>query len=315
MPLSKLRNKHRPSEAGRILRSFNFEAIGTHWRITIEQYVPEGSLEKLLVSIQARIAEFDCHYSRFRDDSLVTAMASQAGTYRLPDDAEPLIDLYEQLYSLSGGRMTPLIGQLLSDAGYDRGYSLRPTELRAVPQWSEALAYTFPHLVVKQPMLLDVGAAGKGYLVDIISQLIEHAGITSFCVNAGGDILSRNASTNLANVGLEHPTQLDQVVGIVHLRNQSLCGSAGNRRTWASFNHLMDPLSQASPDHIRATWVVAGTTLLADGLATALFFTEVSKLSQAYDFEYALIRKDWSLEHSPNFPADFFTEPRDTHRP
>jgi thiamine biosynthesis lipoprotein len=306
MPLSKLRNKPKP-KADSLPYSFTFEAIGTGWRITIEQPLNETAQAELLTAIASRIEEFDHHYSRFREDSLVTSMAKRAGKYRLPADAEPLFDLYHRLYDLSGGLMTPLIGRLMDDAGYGSAYSLQPKRLGPTPEWSEALDYMFPDLLVKQPALLDLGAAGKGYLVDIVAGLLEDAGIVRFSINAGGDILNRGVSEALARVGLEHPTRPDQVIGIARLHDQSLCGSAGNRRVWEDFNHIINPKTKASPDHLLATWVVAGTALLADGLATALFFADVPKLSQAFDFEYALVRKDLSLEHSPNFPAEFFT--------
>jgi thiamine biosynthesis lipoprotein len=53
---------------------------------------------------------------------------------------------------------------------------------------------------------------------------------------------------------------------------------------------------------------VADTGLLADGLATALFFADAAMLQKHYNFEYAIVNNDFSLERSPNFPATFFTE-------
>jgi thiamine biosynthesis lipoprotein len=310
MPLSKLNSKPKPRLNHNEVHSFGFEAIGTQWQIIIEQPVNQTLLTDLITAIKARIERFDQHYSRFRSDSLVSSMAQKAGNYKLPEDAKPLFDLYRQLYDISEGRMTPLIGQLLVDAGYDAKYSLQPKALQATPKWSEALDYKFPELMVKQPVLLDLGAAGKGYLVDIVGRLIEAAGITQFCINAGGDILSHNVSAKLSKIGLEHPLELDQAIGLAKVSSGSLCGSAGNRRTWGGFHHIINPHTKNSPDHILAAWVVADTTLLADGLATALFFTEAPKLKDYFDFEHALISRDLSLEYSTNFPAEFFIEER-----
>jgi thiamine biosynthesis lipoprotein len=309
MPSNKLSSRQKPKPISPpTVASFGFEAIGTQWQITIEQHISPAALRELKQAIAKRIAQFDQHYSRFRADSLIAKMAQDVGSYQLPKDAKPLFDLYQELYELSEGHMTPLIGNALSDAGYDANYSLRPKALQATPSWNEALSYDYPKLIINQPVLLDLGAAGKGYLVDIVTKLMKQAGLSHFCINAGGDIVNSHVSQSLATIGLEHPLELDQVIGIAEIPNGSLCGSAGNRRVWDKFHHLIDPYSKQSPRHLLATWVVAPNALLADGVGTALFFVSAEVLLEHYSFDYALIRSDLSLEHSRDFPAHFFTE-------
>jgi FAD:protein FMN transferase len=304
---SKSNAKPKPKTAQSVNATFRFEAIGTTWEITLARTISDDLIRALQCSIMNRIEEFDRHYSRFRADSLVSTMAREAGRYHLPDDAEPFLKLYERMYELTGGLMTPLIGQVLSDAGYDADYSLHSGTLSPTPVWSAVLDYQPPNLVVKQPALLDFGAIGKGYLVDIVAGLITESGITDFCVNAGGDMLQRQTISDPLRVGLEHPDHPDEVISVVDLKNQSLCGSAGNRRAWEGFHHIINPLTQSSPTQLKAVWVLADTAMLADALSTALFFTKPDKLRKEYDFEYTIIHEDYSLEHSPAFPAEYFT--------
>jgi thiamine biosynthesis lipoprotein len=312
-PSKILNDKLQPKTQDASLSSFQdlrFEAIGTHWHIIIWSPNTKAAMAALDRRVRQRIEFFDRQYSRFRDDSLVSQMAQKAGTYILPDDAKPLLDLYYSLYGLTKGSITPLIGQLLSDAGYDRSYSFVPGRLNDTPAWDTALDYAFPTLHIKRPVLLDFGAAGKGYLVDIIADVLRTAGVQSFCINAGGDIFQQQPPVAARRIGLEHPDSLKQVVGVATIINQSICGSAGNRRSWGDYTHIMNPSSKRSPHHLRSVWVVADSALLADGLATALFFTDAGKLTDHYAFEYAYIREDYSLEHSAQFPAEFFTEER-----
>ena len=42
-----------------------------------------------------------------------------------------------------------------------------------------------------EPIVLDVGAAGKGYLVDIIATLLEDHDIYDYTIDASGDIKQR----------------------------------------------------------------------------------------------------------------------------
>jgi len=286
-----------------------FEAIGTVWTIELFDEIPAGNAAMLERSVRSRIEKFDKTYSRFRDDSMVTLMAREAGRYRLPDDAATLLDVYHKLYQTTDGQLTPLIGQTLADAGYDAAYSFKPGAVTAPPKWEDVLEYDHPHLIVKQAALLDFGAAGKGYLADIIAGIIQHNGRHNFCINAGGDFVYRTTSSRTLKIGLEHPTDPDMVIGVAKIHNQSLCGSSGSRRTWDKYHHIINPHTLTSPRDIAAVWVTAENGLIADGVATALFFVSPAKLRLQFAFEYAIVRSDMSLQYSPRFPAEFFTEP------
>ena len=151
---------------------FSFEGIGTTWNIGIEDIsAHDGArIEKI---VQSRVAEFNAVYSRFREDSWVAKLSQKAGKYELPADAEPMLSLYRDLYDITEGLVTPLIGQTLVDAGYDKDYSfVEKKTLARPPKWDEAIQYE-PHahppvIIIKTPVLIDVGAIGKGYLIDII---------------------------------------------------------------------------------------------------------------------------------------------------
>jgi len=283
---------------------FDFEAIGTTWRIEI--YDENGAPEGMLSKIQERIGAFDKNYSRFRGDSLVSQMAREGGTYQLPADAEPLFSLYQNFYKLSEGAFTPLVGQLLVEAGYDATYSLQPKQLNKVPTWEEVLDYHFTTVTLKKSALLDFGAAGKGYIIDIIGALLQANNVNCFCINAGGDILYKTQTDEPLKIALEHPGNPKQAIGIATIKNQSICGSAINRRSWKNFNHVMNPKTLKSQENLLATWAIAETSMLADAIATCLFFVPSKKIAQEYNFEYLLVFPDYSIEKSANFPAELF---------
>jgi thiamine biosynthesis lipoprotein len=290
---------------------FHFEAIGTMWDIKIQEVFNLVDMQSLEAKIRERIEQFDKDYSRFRSDSYVTTIANDIGEHQLPVDAQPLMDLYEQLYTVTDGRMSPLVGHLLEDAGYDANYSLIPKEFRNEEKWEETIEYAYPTITIKNPTLLDFGAAGKGYLVDLIGTLLLENHVYEFIINAGGDILHHSKSNSSITVGLENPEQTDQVIGVANIVNKSICGSAGNRRAWGEFNHIIDPTTQRPSTELKAVWVIANSALLADGLTTALYFKDGPTLQQSFDFEYAILKKDSSLEYSNKFPAEFFQKDRE----
>ena len=284
---------------------FNFKAIGTSWKIDIHDALHLAQEKSLLTQVMARIDAFDKAYSRFRADSLVTQMSKKAGTYELPDDAEAMMSIYRDLYERTDGRVTPLVGSLISDAGYDAEYSLvQKKELESPPLWDEAIEYHHPMLKIKKQVLLDFGAAGKGYLVDLVGQVLESENIRGYGIDAGGDILYRGKHP--IKVGLEDPHQKGKVIGFCSLKEGSICGSAGNRRAWGRFTHIMDPKTLSSPTGIAAVWVVADRALVADALTTCLFFVSPDVLKKAYGFEYIVMHKDRSVDVSPGFPGELF---------
>lgn len=285
-------------------RQWTFEAIGTSWAIDINDTLSAEKEKKMLQMVHQRIDTFDAIYSRFSSDSLITSITQKAGTYTFPKDAEQLISLYKNLYDSSDGLFTPLIGNVMEEAGYDASYSLTSKTMHTPPVWDEVLLWNPPQLTVKKPVVLDFGAGGKGYLVDLVSEVLQQQGISFYCIDAGGDILYRGDKSQ--RVGLEHPQNPKQVIGVATITNQSICGSAGNRRKWGNIHHIINPHTLTSVDDVIASWVVADSAIIADALATCLFFTDPEVLAKTYDFEYLLVLPDFSIKKSQHFPAELY---------
>jgi len=281
--------------------SLQFEAIGTQWSIETKSQLPEF----LELTIRTRIEAFDKTYSRFRTDSLVAQVSRNVGIYTFPPDVDVLFSFYEALHMVTKGKVTPLIGSMLEKAGYDARYSFLPVQQQRLPVWSEALHRNGTVLEIKQPITLDVGAAGKGYLVDIVCVILDDAGITEYVVDASGDLRHKGRSEN--KVGLEHPLETGKVIGVIDVQNKSLCASATNRRQWGEDqHHIYDPDLMQPTKEIVATWVIADTTMLADGIATSLFFVEPNVLRKEFQYEYARMHANGSIDYSPAFEGKLF---------
>ena len=159
--------------------------------------------------------------------------------------------------------------------------------------------------------MLDIGAAGKGWLVDRIAALLAQEGVGAFLIDAGGDM--RHAGAAPVRVGLEHPADPGMVIGVVELRDGALCASAVNRRAWGDgLHHVLDARTGEPTRGVVATWTMAESTALADGLATALFFTSGARLAEAFDFQFVRMFADGRVEQSTDFPGTIFFAERDT---
>ncbi len=284
--------------------TFSFEGIGTKWRIDLYSPLSSNKWGYLQTVIQKRVDLFEKTYSRFRPDSYVNLTLSQLGTYSIPFDAKPLFLLYQKLYTITEGAFTPLIGQVLIDAGYDAEYSLIEGILHYPPLLSDVIDFHYPKVTIKKKEIFDFGACGKGYLIDLVSDIIREHGGTSFCVDAGGDM--RYESTEPLRVGLENPNNLEQAIGVATITQTSFCASAGSRRKWGEFHHIIDPHTLSSPQNVIATWTIAKDTMTADALATSLFLVSPKKLLSHFSFEYLILYANSTFDKSPSFPADLF---------
>lgn len=263
-----------------------FDAIGTAWTIDTPDDLPLG----VEARIWAAIEEFDHEWSRFREDSIVSMVGRDGGTIPVGDDGEAMMRLYTRLAEATDGAVNPLIGATLEHLGYDAAYRLTeaPGAPAAIPTWRGRFRGTTALLTLPRGTVLDVGAVGKGRLVDIVTGILRRARIDDFTVDAGGDL--RHVGRRPLRVGLEHPFDAGRAVGVIELGEAALAASATNRRTWADgLHHVIDARTGRPVEGIAATWAVARSAMLADGASTAAFFLQPHEVLEALDGVHAVV--------------------------
>lgn len=289
------------------MHAWTFEAIGTAWQIDTARPLTDDVRAEVL----QRIEEFDQAWSRFRPDSLVTQMSQRAGTWTMPQEAEQLLGFYADLHDATDGAVDPAVGQTLADLGYDASYSLVPAETEFAAGW-HASTFSFDlgqdsTLETLEPVLLDVGAAGKGLLVDLLEGIVGRQ-THEFTIDASGDMY-HNGTTPI-RVALEHPLDPSKAIGVAEVEPEdALCASATNRRTWGDgLHHVIDARTGRPTEDIIATWVVVPQSCMrADGLATAHFFAEPDVLMERFEHEFVRMHADGRVEWSPGFRGEIFT--------
>ncbi|MFC9454492.1 FAD:protein FMN transferase [Streptomyces sp. NPDC056983] len=108
-------------------------------------------------------------------------------------------------------------------------------------------------------------------------------------------------------IGLEHPSDPRQVIGVARLHNQTLCAPAVNRRAWGrDLHHVLDARTGHPVRTTVATWAVADNAATADALATALFFAPYEQLAEGFAFESVSVHADRQVRTSPGLDADLF---------
>lgn len=269
-----------------------FDAIGTAWSIQTDFPLSDS----LKTAIRDEISQVNREYSRFVQTSLVSQLAQNGGSATFSHGIPELFELYDTLYRVTDGQVTPLIGNILNDLGYDARYSFTTRPIRPLKDY-QILSHQNQTITLSEPAMIDVGAAGKGYLIDRVSAIISRDH-TSFTVDGSGDLYSRGVSQTVA---LEHPKDPSLAIGHIVLKDAALCASATTRRAWGDgLHHIINPSTAQPVRDITATWVLANSALVADGLATALFFTKPENLARHFDFGFVTMYADGSVRYSPN---------------
>lgn len=334
-------------------------ALGTG--IIISSSVPIS--QRVQNRIRDFIEEYESVLSRFRADSLVSRMAraEHGGEFEFPTWAGPLFALYSEFYAATRGAFDACIGADLLALGYNNSVRFIPqstvstgkNENSSSDSWSNyrrALPVTWADisqggggttLCINQPVQLDFGAAGKGYFVDLVTQIIkeELSGDSpadsdspadfDFLVNAGGDMRACFSKENSQiKVALENPFDTAQAVGVASIASGALCASSNARRRWkvkdaSGFEsnliatHLINALDGIPACDLCASWayIPAKTcdfpTAYADALATALFVSQESdlqKIVQNVGAEFAVMLPNHVLRKTSAFSAHFFAE-------
>lgn len=279
---------------------WRFEAIGTGWEI--ETGAP--LTDDVRAAVTAEIERFDRLWSRFRDDSDVVRLGRSGGSLSAPD-AGPMLDAYRELDAATAGAVNPLVADSLEALGYDAAYSLRAGEPRPAPaSWTSLLTWSADTVEAHGPALLDVGALGKGRLVDrVMAVLADVPG--GVVVDAGGDIRVRGAGERVA---LEHPFDARKAIGVVEIADGALCASAVNRRAWGEgLHHVLDARTGQPVRTWAATWALAPEAMTADAVATALFFDGGPELAARWGVEWVRMTTDGRVQRSPGCQAELFT--------
>ena len=286
--------------------SYSFDAIGTSWRLDSAEEISVDTRLK----VSDLIGQFDAFWSRFRDDSVVSTMAREAGSYPMPPEASRLFSFYQELYQLSGGRITPLVGRALEHWGYDPQYSLvaKPGRPDPIPAFDEAVTFRDGVLEVPKPVLLDIGAAGKGLLVDLVTEVLVTEGHTECVVDASGDLRRHTLGDTKERVGLENPMNPALAIGVAEIGRESLAGSGTERRRWSSrHHHVLDGITGMPSQGTAASFVVAQEAMVADGFATALLVIEPELLYDRQDVSFVVMSDNGVVTASPHFRGEVFS--------
>lgn len=128
---------------------------------------------------------------------------------------------------------------------------------------------------------LDPCAVVKGWAVQRAADMLKAAGATTFCLNAGGDVVTAGEPEpgRAWRVGVRHPEQPASVCAVLESRNGAIATSAAYERG----SHILDGRDGTPATGLMSVTVVADDLVTADALATAAFAMGTEGISWAAD--------------------------------
>jgi thiamine biosynthesis lipoprotein len=96
-------------------------------------------------------------------------------------------------------------------------------------------------------------------------------------------------------------------IGVVNFGEGAICASSVNRRAWGDgLHHVIDATTGLPTATVIATWAIAPTALVADGVATALFFADADRLAEEFGIRYVRMFSTGRVEFSPDIDGELF---------
>lgn len=257
-------------------------AMASPCEVHIASVEPEVACH-VLETVAKEVRRIECKFSRYRDDSAVSAINRAAGSAGVVDDETArLLDYADELHALSGGRFDVTSGVLRKVWHFD-GSDRVPsraaiTAVLAHVGWHR-VRWRAPELHLAAGMEIDFGGIGKEYAVDRAAMLARE--IAPHCLlNFGGDLIATGSSIRMQGwaVGIEDPTVPAHARTTIKLACGALATSGDSRRYLLKdgkrYGHILDPRTGWPVTNAPRSITVAATTCTNAGMLATLAMLE-----------------------------------------
>lgn len=268
------------------VEEFGGPTMGSTYTVKYVRSKDSPSLELLKRETDAILAEVDQQMSTYRDDSAIEQFnQAPAGTCQaMPAGVLELVEAGRVLHEQSAGAFDLTLEPLLNLWGF--GPKARAEKVPTAEQLAAARAQVgMQHLRREGEQLckdvdvqVDFNSIAAGYAVDKIVQRFTELGVTSYMVEATGELKAAGKKPDGQpwRIGLEAPQDGQRVAQRVLAVDGYGISTSGDYRNYFEeegrrYSHTLDPLTGAPITHtLAAVTVVDKSTLRADGLSTVL---------------------------------------------
>ena len=262
---------------GERLRQHEFSAMSTVMRASV-YHGQRPDWPAFESAARAYAARYD-----HRDPASPVAELNRTGAAELDPLTAATLSRAVQLADATGGAFDPTVLPITRLWDFDHGGTL-PDEAalrRALARVDFRRLQVSGGAATLHDAELDLGAIGKGAVVDHLADWLAERGYSRFLLEAGGDVLVSGLKPDGTQwrIWIRHPRSADAPLAIVTI------GAAGERVALATsgdyerfmerggvrYHHILNPVTGHPDSDAVSVSVIAGSAIEADAFATALF--------------------------------------------
>ena len=297
---------------------FDFVAMASPCTLLIDAQ-DEGQMHQAADAAMTEVRRIEAKYSRYRTDSVLARIHSQAGQTPVPIDAETasLLAFADQLWQQSDGLFDITSGVLRRAWDFGRAALPQPEALQrclALVGWSRVERDGTGVRLPVAGMELDFGGFGKEYAADRAAMVLHQHGIQHALVNLGGDLHSLGprglpeCAGQAWTIDIQHPRPAsagdDTPLAQLELARGGLATSGDYERFFVldgrRYCHILDPRTGWPVQGLQSVSVLEATTTSAGALATIAMLkgTSAGAWLDGQQVRYLLALEDGSLRQS-----------------
>ncbi len=262
--------------------------MGTH--LTFASYttatLDEAALHRAFDAAIAEIERIESLMTTWRPDSELSRVNAAAGKGPIVVSPETFDVVREALHAseISGGAFDITFESLHGLWKFDEDLDPHPPTEAQIRSKLPAVGYRHVHLdAAKRTVFLDregtkisLGGIAKGYAVDKAAKVLSGLGLTSFFVQAGGDLYTAGRKPDGAEwaAGIRDPRG-PGYFAMLPISDHAFSTAGDYERSYVingvRYHHIIDPKTGRPATATRSVTIWAPTALVADEIDDAVF--------------------------------------------
>ena len=216
------------------------------------------------------------------DSEIYQANHSGGQPVTVSEETAEIISFALEMAQRTGGALDPTIYPVLTAWGFTTDSKQVPSQ-QQIAQLLEQVGYdrirlNGTELTVPDGMELDLGAVGKGYTADLVTEILRRHGVSSALISLGGNIQAIGSRPDGSDwrLGIRAPWESGNL-GVLTVSDAAVVTSGGYENYFDDeqgniYWHILDPSTGYPADSgLQSVTIVGREGKMCDALSTALF--------------------------------------------
>ena len=217
-----------------------------------------------------------------KDSEIYQANHSGGQPVTVSEETAEIISFALEMAQRTGGALDPTIYPVLTAWGFTTDSKQVPSQ-QQIAQLLEQVGYdrirlNGTELTVPDGMELDLGAVGKGYTADLVTEILRRHGVSSALISLGGNIQAIGSRPDGSDwrLGIRAPWKSGNL-GVLTVSDAAVVTSGGYENYFDDeqgniYWHILDPSTGYPADSgLQSVTIVGREGKMCDALSTALF--------------------------------------------